>query len=206
MSRHHDRMTAARVFAEEIFEDLRGFGVEADHRLIDDDDLGAVHERARDDQVLTYPVAVALDQLVAPLLEIKECQQLPRAVLDGRPALIVQPRDEAKKFRARELFIDEGSIGNESELRLGRAWIRDDIDAPDLDMTARRTKDARNHAERRRFSGAVRPEEAEQLAPWHREIDLIDGGKTAVPFRERREANHFRMAEPWFPRTSIFSL
>src|SRR5689334_166904 len=205
MGRHHDRMPAACVLAEEILEDLRGFGVETDHRLIDDDDFGAVYERARDDQLLTHSVAVALDQLVAPLLEIEQCQQLPRAVFDGGPALIVQARDEAKKFRSRELLVDERPVRDEAELRLGRAWIGDDIDAADLDMTARRTKDARDHAERRRLSGAVRSQKAEQLAPWHREIDLIDGGETAVPFRERREANHFRMTEPWFPRTSIFS-
>ena len=67
-----------RVFAEQILENARRLRVEADHRLVDDDHLGPVHERARDDELLPHAVAVALDQLVAPLLEIEQREQLAR--------------------------------------------------------------------------------------------------------------------------------
>jgi len=70
--RHHDRVAAPRVFLEEILEDARRLGVEADHRLVDDDDFRTVHERAGDDELLAHAVAVALDHLVSPRLEVEQ--------------------------------------------------------------------------------------------------------------------------------------
>ena len=74
----------------------------------------------RDDQLLPHAVRVALDQLVAPLLEVEERHQLARAVLDLGTLLAVQPRDEAQELRAGELLVDERPVGNEAELRLRR--------------------------------------------------------------------------------------
>ena len=162
--RHHDRVAATRVLAKEILENARRFRIEADHRLVDDDHLGAMHERARDDQLLAHAVAVALDQLVAPLLEIEQREQLARAVLDLRPVLVVQPGDEAQELGARQLLVDERAVGNEAELALRGDRIGDDIDAADVHGAARRPQDAGDHAQRRRLAGAVGPEEAEQLA------------------------------------------
>src|SRR4029079_5861037 len=71
---HHHRVSASRVLAEEIFEDARRLGVEPDHRLVDDDDFRTVYERAGDDQLLAHTVAVALDELVAPFLEVEQRQ------------------------------------------------------------------------------------------------------------------------------------
>ena len=124
---HHDRVAAARVLAEQILEDLRRLRVEPDHRLVHDDHFGPVHERARDDQLLPHAVAVALDELVAPILEIEQRQQLARAMLDLRPVLIVQAGDESQELRAGQLLIDEGAVGDESEplLRADRIRQRD---------------------------------------------------------------------------------
>src|SRR3954469_5148948 len=68
---HHDRVSTPRVLAEEILENACRLRVESHHRLVDDDHLGPMHERARDDELLTHAMAVALHQLVAPLLEIE---------------------------------------------------------------------------------------------------------------------------------------
>ena len=77
---------------------LRRLRIEPDHRLVDDDDVRTVHERARDDELLPHAVAVALDQLVAPFLEIEQRQQLARAVLDLVALLPVQAGDEAQEL------------------------------------------------------------------------------------------------------------
>ena len=129
--RHHDRVAATRVLAEQILEDARRLGIEPDHRLVDDDHLGPMHERARDDQLLPHAVAVALHQLVAPLLEVEQREQLARAVLDLRPFLIVQAGDEAQELRARELLVDERPVGDEAELALRGDRIGGDVDAAD---------------------------------------------------------------------------
>ena len=89
--RHHDGVAATSVFAKQILDDPRGLRIESDHRLVDDDHLGPVHERARDDELLPHAVAVALDELVALVLEIEQRQQLARAVLDLRPSWSYNP-------------------------------------------------------------------------------------------------------------------
>src|SRR5215212_51224 len=77
--RHHDSMSAACVLAEKVLQNARCFWIESNHWLVDDDDIGLVNERARDDELLPHSVAVALDQLVAPFIEIEECQQFTTA-------------------------------------------------------------------------------------------------------------------------------
>src|SRR6185436_7710248 len=112
---HNNRVPASRVLAEQVLERASRLGIETHHRLIHDDHFGLVHERARYDELLAHAVAVALDQLVTPLLEIEECQQLAATTFDLGTGLAVQARDEAQKFDTRELLVDERSVGNESQ-------------------------------------------------------------------------------------------
>ena len=154
-------MSATRVLAKQILENARRLRVETDHRLVDDDHLGAMHERARDDELLPHAVAVALDELVAPLLEIEQRQQLARAMLDLRPFLVVQARDEAQELRAGQLLVDEGSIRDEPEPALRRDRIADQIDAADADRAARSDAEclrscAASSSSRRRWARGIR--------------------------------------------------
>ena len=137
-------------------------------------------------------MAVALDQLVAPLLEIEQRKELPYPVLDLCPALIVQAGNEAQEFCARELLVDKRPIGNEAELRFRRARIGNDVDACDLDPSAGRAQDSGDHAKRRRLPRAVRPEEAEQFTARDGQIDAVDSGEGAVTLRESYKADHLR--------------
>src|SRR3954471_14118481 len=111
-------------------------------------------------------------------------------MLDLRTALLVQSRDEAEELRAGELLVDERPVGDEAELRFGRARVANDVDPGDLDSAGARAKDARNHPQRRRLPSPVRPEKAEQLSPGHIEVDVVDGGEGAVAFAEAGEVDH----------------
>src|SRR4051794_23539604 len=164
---HHDRVSTPRVLAKEVLEDARRLGVETDHRLVDDDYFRAMHKGARDDELLAHAMAVALDELVTPFLEVKQREQLSPTVLDLLSLLVVKSGDEAKKLRAGQLLIYERAVGDEPELALRRNRLRNDVDATDFDGAAARTQNPRNHAQRRRLSGAVGAEKAEQLTARH---------------------------------------
>ena len=195
-----------RVFSEKIFEYARRFRIEADHRLVDHDHFRAMHKRARDDQLLAHAMAVALHELVRPLLEVEQREQLSRSVLDLRSVLVVESRDELEELRARQLFVDERAVGNEPELALRGDRIVDDIDAADVDGAARRPSNSGDHPQRRRLAGAIGTEEAEQLALRHFQVDAVDGGEFPVPFRQVRELDHFRAegrGAPLIDSTSI---
>src|ERR1019366_7121509 len=104
---------------------------------------------------------VALDELVAPLLEIEERHEFARPVLHLGTLLAVQPRNEAQELRAGELFVYERAIGNEPELRLRRDRVLGDVDPSDPDCAASRLQNSGDHAQRGRLPGAVRPDDPE---------------------------------------------
>src|ERR1700694_5080635 len=60
VSRHHDGVPAPYILAEQVFQNSRCLWIESDHRLVDDDHVGAMDERARDDELLSHAVTVAL--------------------------------------------------------------------------------------------------------------------------------------------------
>src|SRR5438132_12206313 len=103
-------MAASHVFAEQILENSRRLWIESHHRLVDDNHVRLVNKSARDDELLSHAVAVTLDQLVAPLFQIEQRQQLSAPMLDVLPVLAVQSADESQKLDAGELLVDEGAI------------------------------------------------------------------------------------------------
>src|SRR6266568_1056858 len=113
---HHDSVSTPHVLAEQILENPRCLRIQTDHRFIDDDDFGSMNERARDYELLPHPVAVALDQLVCPLLEIEQRHQLASPVLELVTVLPVKPADEAQEFSTGELLVNKWAVGNEAEL------------------------------------------------------------------------------------------
>ena len=177
---HHDGVAAPHVLAEQILENSRRLRIESNHRLVDHDHFRPVDERAGDDELLPHAVAVALDQLVGPLLEIEQRHQLAPAVLDLVAVLAVQSSDEAQEFRAGELLVDERPVGNESEFRFCGERILGEIDSREVNGARGRLEDSRDHAKRRRLARAVGAQESEQLTVGHGEINGINGCERAV--------------------------
>src|SRR5438552_3587281 len=136
-------------------------------------------------------MAVALDEPVAPLLEVAQREQLARAMLDLRHFLVVQAGDETEKLGAGELLVDEGTVGDESELHLRGDRIPRDVDIADFHFAARGTQDAGDDTERRRLPGAVRSEKAEELTARHLEVDAVDRREAAVVLGKLRQLDHF---------------
>ena len=85
------------------------------------------------------------------------------------PVLAVQRGGEAEELAAGELVVDEGPVGDEPEARLGLERLRVDVDAAHLDRAARRPEDPGDHPDGGGLAGAVRAQQAEQLAPGHLE-------------------------------------
>src|SRR6266550_2200739 len=103
---HHDRVTAFYVLTEQVLENACRLRIEPDHRLVDDDHFRPVDECTRDDQLLPHPVAVALDELVTPLLEIEQRHQLAPTMLDVVTILTVEASDKAQELGAGEFLVD----------------------------------------------------------------------------------------------------
>src|SRR5207237_1338297 len=131
-----------------------------------------------------HALAVTLDQLVAPLFQIEQRQQLSAPMLDVLPVLAVQSADESQKLDAGELLVNEGAIGNESKNSFCRDWVGGDVDSANAHGASGWPEDSRDHSERCRLAGSVGAEKAEQLALWDAKIYRVDGGERAVTLGE----------------------
>src|SRR6266542_814022 len=188
--RHHYRVTAPDVFAEQIFQNPRRLWVEPNHRLVHDDDIGLVPQGAGDDQLLAHPVAVALHELITPPLEIEQRQQLAAPVFDVLAVLAVQSTDESQKLDSGELLVDERPVGNESQYSFRRDGLGGDVEAANSDGAGGRSQDSGDHAKRSRFTGSIRAEEPEELALGDAKVYRVDGSEGAVALGECGEFDH----------------
>ncbi len=139
-------------------------------------------------------MAVALDQLVGPFLEIEQRHQLATAVLDLVAILSVQASHEAEKLGPGQLFVDERAVGNEAQLRFRGERILSEIDSREMDAPRRRLENSRDHAKRRRLARAIGAQESEQLAVGNGQINGINGRERAVFFGEASQFYHLAFA------------
>src|SRR5262245_16171961 len=81
----------------------------------------------------------------------------------------------------RERLVDDGVLEHDAADRPSRNRFGADIESTYTRHTARRSHRGRQHPDRRRLSGAVRPEEAEHFTAGDVEIDPSDGLDAAGP-------------------------
>src|SRR6266542_659278 len=205
--RHHDRVTAARVLAEQILEDACRFRIQSDHWLVNNDHVRLVNERAGDDQLLPHSVAVALDQLVAPFVEIEQRQQLPASAIDVPSVLVEEPAYESEEFCAGELFIDERAVRDVAEYPLGGDRIACYVHASDSDGAGGRKENTGNHPQGRCLSGAIWPDESEQLPFRDFQVKGVDGREGPVTLCKGFEFYHggLTLGRAWPPEVKLSS-
>ena len=149
--------------------------IDPDRRLVEEEHRRVVQEAARDVQPLPHPAAVALDPLLLAALQADEVEQLvdagPLAAgLDG-----VELGEVAQVVETREPLV-EAALAPEhvADPLADPARVLDDVPAEHARAARRRDQQRDQHLDRRRLAGAVRAEQAEELALADREADPSD--------------------------------
>src|SRR6185295_724623 len=185
-----------RVIAGELLDQLAGlddlFRVEAGRRLVEDEDVRVVDERLREPHALP----VAFRQLAAQAI---------RHVVDARPlhhrlyALApltarhaFDSGDELEILEDAHVGVERRRLGQVPRPAFGLDRLVEDVEAGDNGFALGRRHVAGQYPHRRRLAGAVRAEEAEDLAPLDAEADVLDGGYAAITFREVLDLDHGR--------------
>ena len=185
-----ERHPRAAAIAELLLHDPRVHRVEPHHRLVDDENLRIVQQRARDDEPLLGAVRKILRELEPVVVEMKSLEQLAGAPLDRRAIHAENIADKLHEFRRRQLVVEEGEIRHVGEqcLRLRRLAVH--VEAPNPHLAGARPEQPGEHPDRRRFPRRVRPEKGEEFAGRHLEIDLIHGDEVAEVFAKSAGGNH----------------
>ena len=187
---HHEPQVAARD------------RVHSERGLVQEEEPGLVDEGAGEPELLLHPPGELPREPVGERLQARELEEPlePRRPL--RPGNLVEIGIEAQVLEHRQVGVEPEALRHVGNLRLDALGIPDDAGSEDLGLSRRRTKHPREHPEKRRLSGAVRPHEAEELSRHGFERDAVDRGLTAERLREARDANRGRHRDSASRRTS----
>ena len=174
--RQQDRQLVARAqprdHVQQLLADAR---VEADRRLVEEEDAGPGDERAADLESPPLAAAVAGD---GPVEELAQAERV-RGVGDARSrrtrVRAPQARVDLEVAPPGERAVDDRLLEDDAAHPPRSQRVPRDVEPGEARGAARRPHRRRQHPDRRRLAGAVRAEQAEDLAGAHVELDPFDG-------------------------------
>jgi hypothetical protein len=139
-----------------------------------------VHEREREVRPALHAARVAADLAVRRLGEADALEQLgpPRGALGGGEP--VQPALERHVLAPGEEVVERGLLQRGADAAAHLLAVAGDVEAGDRGGARGRRQERREHEDRGRLAGAVRPEEPVDLARRHLEVDPVDRPDAAL--------------------------
>src|SRR5206468_2706676 len=104
--RREDDDASLRDLAEEIAKAHALLRVEADRRLVHNDELRVPEQRLRDADALTHAAGVAAEAPVGDAMEVRELEQLLHAAVEVGPGEPLQPAEVEKELACGQLLVD----------------------------------------------------------------------------------------------------
>src|SRR5213075_2526252 len=179
MRREQNRAAGRLELPDELPDLTARLRIEPGRRLVEEEQLRIADDRAREREPLLLPSRKLADPTVALLVELDESDHF----IDSAPACI-EAAKEPHRFGDRQLLGELRLLKLNSEpftkfVLVGRpaAAEHDDV------ALVRRGKPFAD-LDRRRLTGAVRPEKTEALARRNLEIEPVDGDDDVVPFAQ----------------------
>ena len=165
-------------------------GVEAEGRLVEEDDLRRVQEAARDLEPPSHAAGELLHQRVAAIPELEEPQQPLAALEPDLAGHVVEQRVHLHVLPRGQVAVEARILEDDAELRPGGVRVRRRIQPVEPHRAARRPEQRRHHLDRGGLPGAVRTEEGEDLAAADFERHALDRLDVAEGLAEIGDGNH----------------
>ena len=150
-------------------------GVEARRRLVEEEDARPVHEAHRDVEAALLAARVRAHERVRLLAEREELEELVGARRSSvGPPHPLQASLEDEVLEPRGLAVDAGRLRHVADRAAYCAGLAAHVVPGDRGRAAVGRAQRDEDPDRRRFAGAVRPEQAEDLALGHRERHPVE--------------------------------
>src|SRR5579872_4122621 len=145
---------------------------------------------ASDAKPLLHAAREALDQLVPFDLQADLMKRFIDTLRNHLARQLISMGKVVEIFPCCKVFVDREKIRKVADIaeRLLRSLIH--IDAVDIHLAGRRTQQAAHHTDHGRFSSAVRPNEAEYLARWNGQVNILDGNQLVILFAQASNLDH----------------
>ena len=153
-----------------------GLRVEPGRRLVEEQHLRAMDDAEPDVEPAAHAARIGAGRPVGGGLEIERREHLGRAGLARRGLFMPYSRPwMTSSPRPVSAGIGRAALRDVADPPADLLRLAPQVDAGDRRLARRRREQRREHPQRRRLAGAVRPEEAEDLARADLEVDAADG-------------------------------
>ena len=166
-----------------------GVRIEARGRLVEDGDLGLLHYDLGDAQPLAHAAREGRHPLVEHVGQADALHRVGDALLGLAARDGQQARGVAQVLARRQMVVEAHRIGQVADAALDLERLAHRIEAQHVDRAAARLGEAQQHQDGRRLAGAVRPQQAEDLAAPDVEIDGIDRAGRAIALHQPADFN-----------------
>ena len=183
MVRRTERPAFAQV-ADDVPQRPAGGRVETRRGLVEEDQLRVVHQRECDREALLLAARQLLGPRVAALAEPEQLDQLV-----GRAGLLVEAAEQVDDLGDGQLRVHRRRLEADPDPRLQLVGAGGDVDAEDHRLTAIGAAEALQDLDRRGLAGAVRPQQAEDLAAGDVEVDAVHRDEVAVVLDQAADAD-----------------
>ena len=165
-------------------------GVEADRRLVEDEHLGIRDQRLGEPDALPVPLRQPRDQPVPHVGDLAALQHLADPAAPLAPADALHVRDEVEVRGDRHVAVERDVLGQVADPAPHLERLLEHVEAGHPGGPARGRHEAGEDPHGRRLAGAVRAEEADDLALLHGERHVLDGRNGSVVLGEAIDLDH----------------
>ena len=191
MARDDDRLTHALELLEDLAHLDPRTRIKAGGRLIEEQNGGVVHERARQAHALFQSAGERVYKLVLAVGHADKRKQIVDDLLTPRLRLSVAGRIEVEVLGDRQLVVYTEEIRHVSDSGVDLLALFHDVSTADVGLAFGRLEESGEDAKRRRLARAVRSHETEDLALGHLEGDVVEGRAIPIDLGESLDRDHW---------------
>ena len=198
VARQEDRQAVVAAERLEQLEDLLDADrVDRGRRFVEDQDVGVLDECVGDPEPLAHAARVRPDLVAAAIREADLAEDLVDRLLRGLAVQPVEARGVAQVRAAGHVVVEADGIGQVADPAFDLARIARRVEPDDTGLALGRFGQPEQHEDRGRLAGAVLPEQPEDLAAAHLEVEAVDRRELAVllgqtPRHQRRGRRRVR--------------
>ena len=156
-------------------------GVEAVHRLVEDQQLRIPEEAGGDAQALAHAHGVLRHLVVGAVQDAHTLERRLDAALGRR---LARRRQDLQVLAAGQVAVEAGLVDDGADAGEGQVAMPGDLVAEEGHGAGVRVGQAEQHPDQRRLAGAVGAEVAEGAAAGHEQFDVVHGDVLAETLRQ----------------------
>src|SRR5438270_6106223 len=203
VSGKEDSLPLTAEVLQDVFHLSGALRIEADGRLIKEEDLRVVQQRRRQRDFLPHAARIAREEVVAALPEIEQVQQR-RDPAIAKPALnMVEIAGEFEELAGAELVVEGGGVRHVADQRLGFLRLGRNVDPGHPGVAAARSQQAHEHLDGGCLAGPVGTEEAEQLPGAHLQVQVLYRREAAVALGQEAGGQHRAQSTDGSPKPGL---